>query len=76
MYTNTCPTCGEPAIGICMCQLKDSVCKNGHHWFYCPQHAMKVKGDPPDHPTYTLRCLCPADELRKSKIFDFMQEEL
>jgi len=69
MYTNTCPQCGEPAIHYCKCQLRDSICKNGHYWFYCPIHGTKIEGKA-DHPSYTLTCRCTSEiDLSRNQIY-------
>jgi len=57
MYTNTCPQCGELSVLTCKCMLRDSVCQNGHHWFYCAQHGIKIQGEA-DHSGDTLKCRC------------------
>jgi hypothetical protein len=29
-----CPTCSEPPVRICRCEKRDSMCSNGHEWFF------------------------------------------
>lgn len=29
-----CPTCRENSTVVCNCTMRDSMCKNGHHWYY------------------------------------------
>lgn len=42
---NMCPTCGEKALYVCNCELKDKQCANGHVW-HINKEGKITKGDP------------------------------
>lgn len=54
---NTCPVCGGYSKLTCRCLLRDSLCENGHNWFYCPVHQKKIEGMS-DHTVNISTCRC------------------
>lgn len=37
-----CAECGGDRISMCQCLLAESECANGHHWYWCAEHRLRV----------------------------------
>jgi hypothetical protein len=41
-YGRVCPVCESKVASTCRCSRSDSVCENGHKWYFCPTHKRAV----------------------------------
>lgn len=59
MSNNSCPICGEPAIGTARCPMRESYCKNSHTWHHSIHSESKFVGAAPPPSTFrAINCIC------------------
>jgi len=57
-YDENCPVCMRPARSRCRCQRAEFSCPNGHTWFACPIHGLRMGRADHSIPVAPDGCFC------------------